>query len=64
MSDKVYYVNSKKLESNKIYERINFRKANPKAGNMLAAASKDLSSIDHRLRTLVELRVSQINGYL
>ena len=45
-----------------MYERINFREANPKAVNMLAAASKHLSSIDAKLRALVELRVSQING--
>ncbi len=45
-----------------MYERINFREANPKAVNMLSAASKHLSSVDPNLRALVELRVSQING--
>jgi AhpD family alkylhydroperoxidase len=45
-----------------MYERLNFRKLNPKATNMLSAASKHLSSIDAKLRALVELRVSQING--
>ena len=45
-----------------MYERLNFRELNPKATNMLSAASKHLSSIDPKLRALVELRVSQING--
>lgn len=45
-----------------MYERINFRESNPKAVNFLSAASKHLSSIDAKLRALVELRVSQING--
>jgi len=45
-----------------MYERINFRELNPKATNMLSAASKHLSSIDAKFRALVELRVSQING--
>jgi len=45
-----------------MYERINFRDLNPKGTNMLSAASKHLSSIDAKLRALVELRVSQING--
>jgi len=45
-----------------MYERLNFRELNTKATNMLSAASKHLSSIDVKLRALVELRVSQING--
>lgn len=45
-----------------MYERLNFRELNTKATNMLSAASKHLSSIDAKLRALVELRVSQING--
>ncbi len=45
-----------------MYERLNFRELNTKATNMLSAASKHLSSIDAKLRAMVELRVSQING--
>jgi len=45
-----------------MYERLNFRELNPKGTNMLSAASKHFSSIDAKLRALVELRVSQING--
>jgi len=45
-----------------MYERINFRESNPKAVNMLSTASKHLSSIEAKLRALVELRISQING--
>lgn len=45
-----------------MYERLNFRELNPKAVNMLSASSKHLSSIEVKLRALVELRVSQING--
>lgn len=45
-----------------MYQRIDFRKLNPKAVNLLSASSKHLSSIDKKLRALVELRVSQING--
>ncbi|MGI9534199.1 MAG: carboxymuconolactone decarboxylase family protein [Thermodesulfobacteriota bacterium] len=45
-----------------MYQRIDFRELNPKAVNLLSASSKHLSSIDKKLRALVELRVSQING--
>ncbi|MCP4327630.1 MAG: carboxymuconolactone decarboxylase family protein [Alphaproteobacteria bacterium] len=43
-------------------ERLNYLEINSKATNGLAAASKHLASIDSKLRAIVELRVSQING--
>jgi AhpD family alkylhydroperoxidase len=42
--------------------RIDYYEINPKATNGLAAIDKHITSIDKRLRALVELRVSQING--
>ena len=42
--------------------RIDFYEMNPKAVNGLAAIDKHITSIDKRLRVLIELRVSQING--
>ena len=42
--------------------RIDFYEVNPKAVNGLAAIDKHITAIDKRLRVLVELRVSQING--
>ncbi len=45
-----------------MYQRIDFSEVNPKAVNLLSAASKHISSIDKKLKALVELRVSQING--
>lgn len=42
--------------------RIDYQQVNPRALNALASASKHMASIDARLRALVELRVSQING--
>jgi len=45
-----------------MYQRIDFREVNPKAVNLLSAASKHISTIDKKLKALVDLRVSQING--
>ena len=45
-----------------MYQRIDFYAVNPKAVNLLASASKHMSSIDKKLKALVELRISQING--
>jgi len=42
--------------------RIDYYQVNPKAVNGLAAIDKHTTSIDQRLRLLVQLRVSQING--
>ncbi len=42
--------------------RINYRKLNPAAIRALAEAGSHVGSIDERLRALVEVRVSQING--
>ncbi len=42
--------------------RIDYQQMNPRALNALASANKHMASIDARLRALVELRVSQING--
>ena len=42
--------------------RIDYNEINPKAINGLAAIDKHVTSIDRRLRVLVQLRVSQING--
>lgn len=43
-------------------ERINYVEVNGKAINSLAAVNKHITSIDPKLRALVELRISQING--
>ncbi len=45
-----------------MYQRIDTYAVNPKAVNLLASASKHTSSIDKKLKALVELRISQING--
>jgi AhpD family alkylhydroperoxidase len=45
-----------------MYQRIDTYAVNPKAVNLLASASKHMSSIDKKLKALVELRISQING--
>src|SRR6266540_3687682 len=42
--------------------RIDYYEINPKAVIGLAAIDKHITAIDKRLRVLVELRVSQING--
>ena len=42
--------------------RLNYLEINSRAINALAAINKHVSSIDEKLRALVELRVSQING--
>ena len=42
--------------------RIEYSKINPKAVSGLAAIDKQITSLDRRLRVLVQLRVSQING--
>jgi AhpD family alkylhydroperoxidase len=42
--------------------RIDYSEINPKAVNGLASIDKHLASLDERLRVLVQLRVSQING--
>ena len=42
--------------------RIAYFETNEKATNLLGAIGKHLASIDPKLRALVELRVSQING--
>lgn len=42
--------------------RIDYRKVNPKAVKTLGLVNEHLSSIDKKLRALIELRVSQING--
>ena len=44
--------------------RVNIAKFNGPALEALGALGKQLTSIDRRLRALVELRVSQINGCL
>ncbi len=43
-------------------KRLNYLEINSKATNGLAALNKHVASIDKKLRALVELRVSQING--
>ncbi len=43
-------------------KRLNYLEINSKATNGLAALNKHIASIDNKLRALVELRVSQING--
>jgi AhpD family alkylhydroperoxidase len=42
--------------------RIDYHEMNPKAIDGLASIDKHLASLDQRLRVLVQLRVSQING--
>ena len=42
--------------------RINYFEQNPRAMNGFEALGKHLNAIDDKLRALVELRVSQING--
>ncbi len=43
-------------------KRLNYLEINSKATDGLAALNKQIASIDNKLRALVELRVSQING--
>lgn len=43
-------------------KRLNYLEINSKATNGLLAINKHIASIDNKLRALVELRVSQING--
>jgi len=43
-------------------KRINYRKSHPKVLEELGGLYKHLQTIDPKLRALVELRVSQING--
>ncbi len=43
-------------------KRLNYLEINSKATDGLAALNKHIASIDKKLRALVELRVSQING--
>lgn len=45
-----------------VIKRINYHQLNPSAINALASANKHITSIDKKLRALIELRVSQING--
>lgn len=42
--------------------RNNYYKINPSAIDTILAADQHLKAIDERLKTLIELRVSQING--
>lgn len=42
--------------------RINYYEQNPHALNLLASINKHLGAIDKKLKTLVEIRISQING--
>ena len=42
--------------------RLNYLEINAKAVNGLASLNKHVASIDNKLRAMVELRVSQING--
>jgi AhpD family alkylhydroperoxidase len=43
-------------------KRLNYMETNARAVNGFGALSKHLSSINEKLRALIELRVSQING--
>ncbi len=43
-------------------ERLDYLEINAKAINWLASTNKHITTIDKKLRALVELRVSQING--
>ena len=43
-------------------KRLNYLEINSKATNGLLAINKHIASIDKKLRAMVELRVSQING--
>jgi len=43
-------------------ERLNYLEINSKALNGIASASKHVASIDNKLRAIVEVRISQING--
>ena len=43
-------------------ERIDYAAVNPKAIGGLLAINNHMASIDGKLRALVELRISQING--
>ena len=43
-------------------ERLDYIEINSKVVNGLLATNKHITSIDDRLRAMVELRVSQING--
>lgn len=41
---------------------INYLEINSRALNLLVSTNKHISSVDNRLKAIVELRVSQING--
>ena len=43
-------------------ERLNYLEINSKALNGIASANKHIASIDNKLRAIVEVRISQING--
>ena len=43
-------------------ERLDYLEINARATNTVLSANKHIASIDKKLRALVELRVSQING--
>ena len=43
-------------------QRLNYLQINDKAVNELLAVNRQIASIDKKLRAMVELRVSQING--
>lgn len=45
-----------------VIRRANYIEINPKATNGLGAVNKHVDSIDDKLRVILELRVSQING--
>jgi uncharacterized peroxidase-related enzyme len=58
------YKTKKNEQGDKItmIERINYHEINKKAVNSFAASTKHVTTIDEKLRALIELRVSQING--
>ncbi len=43
-------------------ERLDYLEINARASNTVLSANKHIASIDKKLRALIELRVSQING--
>ena len=45
-----------------MFQRLNYPEINKPAIDRLAAVNKHLTSIDSKLRAVVELRVSQLNG--
>lgn len=45
-------------------QRLNHRAINPRAFNAMGGVYKHIESIDARLRALIDLRVSQLNGCL